>query len=108
MITIKHHRATFTVKPENAQQTHDLLALIDKTKGKKGTKLPRPKATRREHNSNLRSYPVMYLNTTTAGYVARYASMNGHVMLKPVGYTHADRIAPKLDFSEPEVVQCDE
>ena len=39
MITINHARATFTVKPENAQATYDLLALIDKTKGKKGRKL---------------------------------------------------------------------
>ncbi len=105
MITIQHARATFKVKPENEQDTRDLLALIDKTKGKRGAKLERPKAIRREHNSGLRSYPVLYFGLTTAEYVSRYASANSHLHLSSVNYEHADRRAPLLDPSIPEVIE---
>lgn len=98
MITIKHNRATLTVKPENAQAVHDLLAKIDKSKGRKGRKLITSKAAGR-------SYPVFHWNMTTGEYVSRYATMNGHTMLNPVDYVHADRIAPTLDFSIPEIFE---
>ena len=98
MITIKHARATFKVKPENAQSTHDLLALIDKTKGKKGRKF------KKEKNSETRAYPVLYFGLTTAEYVSRYANMNGHLKLSSINYEHADRRAPELDPTIPEVV----
>ena len=43
MITITHNRARLTVHPEHAEQTRELLAIVDKSKGKKGRKLPRDK-----------------------------------------------------------------
>ena len=97
MITIKHNRATLTVKPENAQAVHDLLAKIDKSKGRKGRKLSASKAAKR-------SYPVFHWNMTTGDYVRQYTQLN--TTLASVDYVHADRIAPTLDFSIPEV-QCE-
>ena len=106
MITINHARATLTVKPEHAQATYDLLALIDKTKGKRGAKLARPKAIRREHNSGLRSYPEFYSGMSTREYLRQYAVLNAHVHLLPASdaFDH-DRPAPMLDPSTPEVVE---
>jgi hypothetical protein len=111
MITITHARATLTVQPENAQSTHDLLALIDKTKGKKGRKLERPKAIRREHNSGLRSYPTFYSGMSTADYISAYTALNKYLFVgrydddKILSYEHADRRAPELDPTIPEVLE---
>jgi hypothetical protein len=96
MITITHNRATFTVKPENAQQTYDLLALIDKSKGAKGRKLKKPTPARRQ-------YPVFTPGMSTADYLTKYASLNAHMV--PVTYMHADRPAAMLDPSIPEVME---
>jgi hypothetical protein len=104
MITITHGKATFTVKPENTQGVYDLLALIDKSKGRKGRKLPKDKG-HAKHNSMSRSYPVLYAGMTTADYVERYHTMNGHLHLAKVKYTHADRPAAMLDPTIPEVVE---
>jgi hypothetical protein len=110
MQTIKHNRATFKVKPENAQATYDLLALIDKTKGKRGAKLTRPKAIRREHNSGLRTYPTFYSGMSTANYISAYVALNKYLFVgryeedKILSYEHADRRAPELDPSTPEVL----
>jgi len=111
MITIQHARATLKVKPEHAQATHDLLALIDKSKGKRGAKLTRPKAIRREHNSGLRSYPTFYSGMSTADYIGAYIALNKYLFVgkyaddKILSYTYADRRAPELDPSTPEVVE---
>lgn len=96
MITITHNRATFTVKPENAEPTREVLALIDKSKGRKGRKLKRETAVRRQ-------YPVFTPGMSTAEYVRRYAALN--TPLIPVTYEHADRPAAMLDPSIPEVVE---
>jgi hypothetical protein len=111
MITIQHARATLTVQPEHAQATHDLLALIDKTKGKRGVKLTRPKAIRREHNSGLRTYPAFYPGMSTADYISAYIALNKYLFVgryeedKILSYTHADRRAPELDPTIPEVLE---
>ncbi len=111
MITINHNRAKFTVQPENAQSTHDILALIDKTKGKRGAKLTRPKAIRREHNSGLRTYPTFYSGMSTADYISAYTALNKYLFVgrydddKILSYTYADRRAPELDPSVPEVLE---
>jgi hypothetical protein len=107
MITITHGKATFTVKPENAEPTRELLALIDKSKGRKGAKLTRPKG-HAKHDSSKRSYPVFAPGMSTADYVARYAALNGHLHLAKVDYEHADRPAAMLDPSTPEVVEITE
>ena len=102
MITIHHHRATFTVQPENAEPTRALLALIDKSKGRKGAKLTRPKGNPK-HDSSKRHFPTFTAGMSTADYVARYAAINGHLSLAKVNYEHADRPAAMLDPSIPEV-----
>ena len=101
MITINHHRATLTVQPENAEPTRELLALIDKTKGRKGRKFK--KSTDPKHNSMSRFYPAFHAGMTTAEYVKLYALQNDRLHLAKVNYTHADRPAPMLDPSIPEV-----
>jgi hypothetical protein len=102
MITINHNRATFTVKPEHAEQTRELLASIDKSKGRKGAKLTRPKG-QAKHDSNKRHFPAFTAGMSTSDYVARYAALNGHLSLAKVDYEHADRPAAMLDPSIPEV-----
>ena len=107
MITITPNRATFTVKPENAEPTRELLALIDKSKGRKGAKLTRPKG-QAKHDSSKRHFPAFAAGMSTADYVARYAALNGHLNLAKVDYEHADRPAPMLDPSIPEVQEITE
>lgn len=104
MITITHGKATFTVKPENAEPTRELLALIDKSKGRKGAKLTRPKG-QTKHDSSKRHFPAFTAGMSTSDYVARYAALNGHLSLAKVGYTHADRPAAMYDPTQPEVVE---
>lgn len=104
MITITHGRATFTVQPETAQAVHDLLALIDKSKGRKGRKLPKNKGNPK-FDSMKRHYPPFFPGMSTAAYISDYFNRNAHVHLSPVDYTHADRPAPMLDPSIPEVVE---
>ena len=102
MITITHGKATFTVKPENAEPTRELLALIDKSKGRKGRKLPKDKG-HAKHDSSKRHFPAFAAGMSTAEYVRRYAALN--TPLIPVTYEHADRPAAMLDPSIPEVVE---
>ena len=109
MITIKHARATLTVQPENAQMVHDLLALIDKSKGRKGRKFAKSKPAKREHDSSKRSYPDFYSGMSTADYIRAYTKLNAYLFVgayledKLLTYTHADRPAAMLDPSIPEV-----
>ena len=112
MITITHNRATFTVNPQNAEPTRELLALIDKSKGRKGRKLPKDKG-HAKHNSMSRFYPTFYLGMSTAEYIGAYTRFNAHLFVGAgsddtlLAYTHADRPAPMLDPSIPEVT-CDQ
>jgi hypothetical protein len=109
MIEIKHARATFTVRPENGQDVHNTLALIDKSRGRKGRKFLKEKAERR-YDSSKRSYPVFIPGMTTADYIRQYTGLNSYLFggaYPPddvVTYSHADRPAPTLDPSYPEVV----
>jgi hypothetical protein len=100
MITIKHASATLQVLPENAQATYDLLALIDKSKGRKGRKYKR--TTNAKHDSMKRDYPAFYEGMTTGEYVRKYAELNERRLnLAPLEFTHADRAAPMFDPSMP-------
>ena len=105
MITINHGRAAFTVQPEHAEPTRELLALIDKSKGAKGRKFK--KSSDPKHDSMKRFYPVFYAGMDTDEYVKLYALQNDRLHLAKVTYEHADRPAPMLDPSIPEVT-CDE
>lgn len=104
MITIKHAKSTFQVLPVNAEPTRALLALIDKSKGLKGRKFKR--ASDPKHDSMKRDYPAFTPDMTTGEYLRQYASLNHkRVNLLPVEYTCADRPAPMLDASMPEVIE---
>jgi hypothetical protein len=105
MVIIKHNRATLTVNPENAEQTRELLALIDKSKGRKGRKLPKDKVNPK-HDSSKRYFPAFEPGMSTKEYLRRYAVLNAHVHLLPVSdaFDH-DRPAPMLDPSIPEVLE---
>lgn len=107
MITIKHACATLTVQPENAETTRELLALIDKSKGRRGRKLPKDKG-HPKHNSMSRFYPAFHAGMTTAEYVKLYALQNDRLHLAKVNYEHADRPAAMLDPSIPEVEEFHE
>ena len=76
MITIKHGRATFTVKPENVETIRGLLATIDKSKGKRGAKFERPKGIDK-HHSGKRDYPQFNPRVMlTSDYVTAYTALN--------------------------------
>ena len=92
MITITHGRARLTVRPENAEPIRDLLAKIDKSKGRKGAKLYRPKG-QAKHNSNSRDYPQFNPECMlTSDYITAYIALNhGRLHLMPCD------IAPELN-----------
>mgnify|MGYP003655188225 CR=1 FL=1 len=107
MITIKHARATLTVKPENAQATYDLLAIIDKTKGKKGRKLARDKGIDK-HDNRKRNFPQFNsFSMLTSDYVTAYVALNhARLHLAPLKIEPTvNRTPTELDPSIPEVIQ---
>jgi hypothetical protein len=107
MITIKHGRASFTVKPENAPAIHDLLATIDKSKGKRGAKLERPKGIDK-HNSAKRDYPKFNPECMlTSDYVTAYTALNrARLRLVPCDIEPAtNRTPPGYDPQFPLVVE---
>jgi hypothetical protein len=107
MITLKHNRATFTLKPENAPAVHDLLALIDKSKGKKGPKSTRPKGIDK-HNSAKREYPVFNpACMLTSDYVTAYTALNQRrLQLAPCDIEPAvNRVPVQYDYQFPLVVE---
>jgi hypothetical protein len=104
MITIKHASAALQVSPANAEPTRALLALIDKSKGLKGRKFKR--ASDPKHDSMKREYPTFHAGMTTGEYLSHYSGLNHkRVNLAPVEYMHADRAAPMLDASMPEMIE---
>lgn len=107
MQTIKHGRATFTVKPENAQAVYDVLAIVDKSKGKRGPKLERPKGIDKHHSAK-RDYPKFNPAVMlTSDYVNAYTALN-HTRLHLAACDFApavNRTPPGLDPAFPEVVE---
>ena len=107
MITIQHARATLTVKPEHAQATYDLLALIDKTKGKRGAKLTRPKGIDK-HDSRKRDFPQYNpACMLTSDYVTAYVALNhARLHLAPLKIEPTvNRTPHELDPTIPEVAE---
>lgn len=51
-----------------------------------------------------RAYPRFWPGMTTAEYLDHFAKLNG-AGLHPIKYTHADREAPSLDATHPEVLE---
>ena len=105
MITIKHNRATFTLKAENAPAVHDLLALIEKSKGKKGPKLTRPKGNDKHHSAK-RDYPRFNPECMlTSDYVTAYVALNQSLHLVPCNIEPTvNRTPPGYDPQFPLVV----
>lgn len=107
MVIIKHARATLTVKPENAQATYDLLALIDKSKGRKGRKLAQDKGIAK-HDSRKRDFPQYNpACMLTSDYVTAYVALNhARLHLAPLKIEPTlNRTPPELDPSVPEVLE---
>ena len=96
MITFEHHGITVKCKPENAVEYRRLMDKPPKIKVK----------IDRRFDCMRRHYPKFYAGlTTTADYVREYASINNHQKLIALEYTHADRLAPTLDATTPEVLE---
>jgi hypothetical protein len=95
MIEFTHATTRYTVKPENAQEYRRLAANPPKIKRKVDAK----------NDSMKRGYPVFEPGMTTADYVSQYASLNARLLLKGEGFTFADRAAPMLDATQPEVME---
>ena len=95
MIEFTHATTRYTVKPENAQEYRKQAANPPKIKRKVDAK----------NDSMKRGYPEFYAGMTTADYVSQYASLNARLLLKGEGFTFADRPAPMLDATQPEVLE---
>jgi hypothetical protein len=96
MITFEHHGITVKCKPENAAAYRAAMDKPPKIKVK----------IDRRFDCMRRHYPKFYAGlTTTADYVREYASINNHQHLIALEYTHADRLAPMLDATAPEVLE---
>jgi hypothetical protein len=95
MIEFTHATTRYTVKPENAQEYRKQAANPPKIKRK----------VDRNHDAMRRDYPQFYAGMTTADYLTQYASLNSRLLLKGEGFTFADRAAPMLDPSIPEVLE---
>lgn len=90
MITFAHHGITVKCKPENAMQYR---AAMDKP-----PKITKPK--------EKRDFPAFHAGkTTTADYLRDYAGFNARLLLSAWKFDHADRLAPTLDASAPEVLE---
>ena len=96
MIEFTHETTRYKVKPENAQAIRNLAAKPPKIKIK----------VDRRFDCMRRHYPKFYAGmTTTADYLSEYASINDNQKLTPWTFTHAARLAPTLDATQPEVVE---
>jgi hypothetical protein len=107
MITLKHGRATFTLKPENAPAVHDLLTIIEKSKGKRGPKFERPKGIDKHHSSK-RDYPVFNPSVMlTSDYVTAYVALNQRRLnLKPCDIEPTvNRVPAQYDFRFPVCIE---
>jgi hypothetical protein len=94
MIEFTHKTTQYRVKPENAQAYR---AALDKPKKHKPEALS---------SVNLRrDYPVFEPGMKTADYLALYGALNSRLLLTTLEYAHADRAAPMLDPTQPEVLE---
>jgi hypothetical protein len=94
MIEFTHKTTQYRVKPENAQAYR---AALDKPKKHKIEALS---------SVNLRrDYPVFEPGMKTTDYLALYGALNSRLLLTTLEYAHADRAAPMLDPTQPEVLE---
>jgi hypothetical protein len=95
MIEFTHATTRYTVKPENAQAYRRLAANPPKIKRKVDAK----------NDSMKRDYPEFYAGMTTDDYVSQFIGLNSRLLLKGEKFTFADRLAPMLDATQPEVME---
>jgi len=95
MITFTQKTTRYTVKPENAQALRALAAKPPKHKIK----------VDRKYDTMRRDYPAFEPGMTTDEYLSQYAGLNSRLLLTPLKFTHAERAAPMLDASAPEVLE---
>jgi hypothetical protein len=93
MIEFTHETTRYKVKPENAQAIRALAAKPPKIKNK----------VDRKHDATRRDYPIFQAGMTTEDYLKCYAALNSRLLLTPWTHTYADRPAPMLDATQPEV-----
>jgi hypothetical protein len=93
MIEFTHETTRYKTKPENAHAIRALAAKPPKIKVKIDAK----------NNSMKREYPIYEPGMTTEDYLKCFNALNSRIHLMECGYTHADRLAPMLDASQPEV-----
>jgi hypothetical protein len=94
MIEFTHKTTQYRVKPENAQAYR---AALDKPKKHKPEALS---------SVNLRrDYPIFEPGMKTADYLTLYGALNSRLLLTTLEYAHADRAAPMLDPTRPEVLE---
>ena len=97
MITFTHATTRYTVTEANAAKVR---AQLDSGKPPKFKR-----STDAKHDSMRREYPVFTPGMSTADYVSRFASLNNRLYLSAWAHTHADRAAPMLDATQPEVLE---
>ena len=95
MIAFIQDSTRYTVLPENAQALRALAAKPPKIKRK----------VDRNHDAMRRDFPVFYAGMTTDDYLSQYAGLNSRLLLTPWAFDNADRVAPMMDPSTPEVFE---
>jgi hypothetical protein len=95
MIEFTHHGIKVKCKPERAMQYRTAMDKPPKIKVK----------VDRQHDSMRRDFPAFHAGMETADYLSRYASLNNRLLLSAWKFDHADRLAPVLDATAPEVLE---
>tara|TARA_R110002126_G_scaffold178167_1_gene327137 strand:- start:270 stop:719 length:450 start_codon:yes stop_codon:yes gene_type:complete len=96
MIEFTHETTRYKTKPENAQAIRALAAKPPKIKMKIDS-------FDRKNDSMKREYPIFQAGMTTEDYLKCFNALNSRLLLTPWTHTHADRAAPMLDATQPEV-----
>lgn len=94
MITFTDNTTRYTVKPENAQAIRATL-----------TKPFKHKPVALTSKNLVREYPAFKPGMTTEDYCAAFQGLNSRLMLTAHRFNHANRAAPMLDGSIPEVFE---
>jgi hypothetical protein len=97
MLTLTYKTTRITCTEANAAKYR---ALIDADKP-----LKFKKPVDRKHDSMRRDFPAFYAGMDTADYISRYADLNERLHLSVWDFDYAERTAPMLDPTEPEVLE---
>ena len=97
MLTLTYKTTRITCTEANAPKYR---ALID---ADKPIKFKRP--VDRKHDSMRRVYPDFYSGIKTSEYLSRYAALHECLHLSAWEFDHAERAAPMLDPTTPEVLE---